>query len=328
MPLGKSYYTKLDLRGLFFVAVLAGSIGFIIFVLSRNAKPTNENIADSLASYRSIDSMDYRISYGGGRQDKTDGKEYYAQQSAKELFPFDPNTADSIELLRLGLRPWQVRNIYKYRAKGGVYRSERDFANLYGLTEAQFLELRPYINIDPTYYRPASDLFDNNDDAYISKGEEKKAGEDARKDLKRDRKRDTTYHYSRKIREGEYVVLNMADTNQLKKVPGIGSYYAKRIANYGERLGGYVSVDQLDDIEVPSDVKRYLKVDTTSIKKINVNTSTLEQLKRHPYINYYQARAIVDYRKRYGAIRHIDDLRMNPDMSLEVRERIAPYLEY
>lgn len=155
-----------------------------------------------------------------------------------------------------------------------------------------------------------------------------KAGEDARKDLKRDRKRDTTYHYSRKIREGEYVVLNMADTNQLKKVPGIGSYYAKRIANYGERLGGYVSVDQLDDIEVPSDVKRYLTVDTTSIKKINVNTSTLEQLKRHPYINYYQARAIVDYRKRYGAIRHIDDLRMNPDMSLEVRERIAPYLEY
>ena len=28
-----------------------------------------------------------------------------------ETFPFDPNTADSTQLLRLGLQPWQVRNI-------------------------------------------------------------------------------------------------------------------------------------------------------------------------------------------------------------------------
>ena len=28
-----------------------------------------------------------------------------------ERFPFDPNTADSTQLLRLGLQPWQVRNI-------------------------------------------------------------------------------------------------------------------------------------------------------------------------------------------------------------------------
>lgn len=61
--------------------------------------------------------------------------DYYAQPAvAPTLFPFDPNTADSTALLRLGLSPWQVRAIYRYRAKGGIFRHKRDFARLYGLT--------------------------------------------------------------------------------------------------------------------------------------------------------------------------------------------------
>ena len=47
-----------------------------------------------------------------------------------ERFPFDPNTADSTALLRLGLAKWQVNNIYKYRQAGGIYRSKEDFAQL------------------------------------------------------------------------------------------------------------------------------------------------------------------------------------------------------
>ena len=43
------------------------------------------------------------------------------EERVVETFFFDPNTADSTMLLRLGLSPWQVRNIYKYRARGGRY---------------------------------------------------------------------------------------------------------------------------------------------------------------------------------------------------------------
>ena len=43
---------------------------------------------------------------------------YKTEERVAELFPFDPNTADSTTFLRLGLQLWQVRNIYKYRAKG------------------------------------------------------------------------------------------------------------------------------------------------------------------------------------------------------------------
>jgi DNA uptake protein ComE-like DNA-binding protein len=85
------------------------------------------------------------------RHSVTQKQQYYAQKqdATGELFYFDPNTADSTQLLRLGLRPWQVRNIYKYRAKGGRYRQKEDFAMLYGLTLEQYRRLEPYIRIKP-----------------------------------------------------------------------------------------------------------------------------------------------------------------------------------
>lgn len=68
-------------------------------------------------------------------------------QAQCELFAFDPNTADSTQFLRLGLQPWQVRNIYKYRSRGGRYRKKSDFARLYGLTLEKYRQLEPYIVI-------------------------------------------------------------------------------------------------------------------------------------------------------------------------------------
>jgi Ni/Co efflux regulator RcnB len=72
-------------------------------------------------------------------------------------------------------------------------------------------------------------------------------------------------HHQPKIHQGEYVVLNTADTTQLKTVPGIGAYFARKIVQYGLRLGGYVSVDQLDEIEdFPLDAKEYFTIEKPS----------------------------------------------------------------
>ena len=81
----------------------------------------------------------------------------FVTEERKHLFPFDPNTATADQLLQLGLAPFQVRNILKYRSKGGIYRSPMDFARLYGLTRRQYRELEPYITIGDDY-EPASTL--------------------------------------------------------------------------------------------------------------------------------------------------------------------------
>lgn len=232
---------------------------------------------------------------------------YRVEQTPVERFAFDPNTADSTQLLRLGLQPWQVRNIYKYRAKGGIYRKKEDFARLYGLTAKQYRELEPYIHISDDY-RPASELFKNSEEQRYERD---------------------TLKYPIKLKEGETVTLNIADTSTLKKVPGIGSAFARAIIGYGKRLGGYVSTSQLLEISnFPRKSLPYFKVDSTKIRKIKVNKLTLDQLKRHPYINFYQARTITDYRRLKGDLKSLDDLKLHKDFPEAERKRLEPYMDY
>lgn len=250
----------------------------------------------------------------GSRENRDSSNSYYAVESRSvERFPFDPNTADSTQLLRLGLQPWQVRNIYKYRAKGGIYRQKEDFAKLYGLTVKQYRELEPYIRISSDY-QPAAILVEtrgSRDSRYSSDT------------------RDSSLRYPVKIKENEHVVLNTADTTQLRTVPGIGTYYAKEIVRHGQWLGGYVSVDQLDEIEgFPHESKKYFVIRGASPKKLNVNKLNLQQLRKHPYINYYQAKTILDYRRLHGKITSLDDLRLSKDFPPEAIRRLEPYVEF
>lgn len=229
---------------------------------------------------------------------------YRVEERPVERFAFDPNTADSTQLLRLGLQPWQVRNIYKYRAAGGVYRQKEDFARLYGLTQKQYKELEPYIRISSDY-QPAAALV---------------APRESR----------DTLRYPVKLKEGETVDLSVADTSALCHVPGIGSYYARRVVQYGERLGGYVNVRQLLEIDgFPESALPFLTIGNAKPRRtLNLNRLSLDELKRHPYLNYYQARAIVDYRRQHGRIASLDDLRLLRDFPQEAIDRLRPYVTY
>ena len=260
---------------------------------------------------------------------------YAATQSQhNEEFYFDPNTADSTQLLKLGLQPWQVRNIYRYRAKGGIYRRKEDFARLYGLTVKDYRRLEPYIRISADY-QPAASLFDptptkntlSHNKGTLSSNKDTLSGNKGT--LSNNKATLSPRNYPVKIKGGEHVALNMADTAQLRRVPGIGAYFAKEIARYGKRLGGYVSVDQLDEIDqFPQSAKQYFVIEQAAPQKLNINQLSLEQLRRHPYINYYQAKAITDYRRLHGSIKSLLELRLSPDFTPSDIQRLLPYVTY
>lgn len=232
---------------------------------------------------------------------------YNVETVRRKLSAFDPNTADSTLLLSLGLQPWQVRSIYRYRAKGGIYRQPSDFARLYGLTVKQYKELLPYIHISDEY-EPAAEVYGRTDAV--------RSGRD-------------TLRYPVKLQPGQYVTLDDADTASLRKVPGIGRYYASRIVRYRNDLGGYVSVAQLSEIEgIPEAALSYFRVTGGAVRKLNLNRLTLNELKHHPYINFYQARRIIDYRRLKGPLHSIDDLRLLKDFSQRDIERLRPYVEF
>lgn len=295
--MGGMYYHRSDRKLIVVVLVIiAILIGVFVYLGESNRMTVMGATADSLSVDSARESAEAKAT-----------QEYYAVETSKpRLFYFDPNTADSTQLLSLGLQPWQVRNIYKYRAKGGVYRKPTDFARLYGLTVKQYKALEPYIRISSDYL-PASTL--------VKEEEE---------EVERD-----TIKYPVKISDDEYVVLNRADTAQLKRVPGIGSWYAKQIVRYGNRLGGYVDVGQLAEIEgFPEEALQYFAVEQPSVTRLNLNRLTLNEMSRHPYIGFYRAKAIIDYRRLYGKINSLDDLKLNKHFTSEAIERLKPYVMF
>lgn len=232
---------------------------------------------------------------------------YNVEEKKAERFVFDPNTADSTQLLRLGLRPFIVRNIYKYRAKGGKFRKPEDFARMYGLGKEEYKSLEPYIKISSDY-QPASSL--------ISETEKSSTPKDS-------------LRYPVKLSVGEHIALNTADTTTLKRVPGIGSGYARAIVNYRNRLGGYVDVNQLLDIKgIPPEALQYIVLGNSEVKKLDVNHLSLNQLKQHPYLNFYQARALVESRRLHGPLRSAADLRLISDFTEADIIRLIPYLQF
>ena len=325
------YFQKSDRRVLVVALTVAVVAMVAVYLIGSGNSETSDPMSDSLVVVKKGDqaliSGDKALTSG----DEALSSQYDAEGRQVELFPFDPNTADSTQLLRLGLQPWQIRNIYRYRAHGGVYSHPEDFARLYGLTVGQYRMLAPYIRI-AEQFRPASEIYGrkhvgNSGNSGFS-GNSGNSGYSSSSSSSSSSVRDTLL-YPVKLKAGEHIDLNLADTTQLCKVPGIGAYYARRIVRYRDQLGGFYNTGQLLDIEgFPQDALPYLNVRTGQIQKLNVNKLREDQLRKHPYISFNQARAILNYRRLRGSIRDLSDLRLLPEFPPEMIERLAPYLEY
>ena len=69
-----------------------------------------------------------------------------------------------------------------------------------------------------------------------------------------------------------------------------------------------------------------IEIDTTLIKKININSATFDQLYSHPYINYKQSKAIVNYRLQHGQFADVKDIQKIVLIDSNLFRKIAPYI--
>lgn len=235
-----------------------------------------------------------------------------------ETFAFDPNTADSCTLRRLGLPSWQVKGILKYRAMGGRYHRAEDFKRVPGMTPEVYERLAPYITIGRAFrYYDKSEL--DADYALRQENDQQQLHDSL-----------ASLHRPEKFKEPTTIDLNAADTTLLKRIPGIASYRARQIVRYREQLGGYVSTAQLSEIErLPAEeLTQWFFVTPNSHRRINVNTATVAEMGRHPYMGFARAHDIENYRKAHGNIKAIDELRLLPNFTEKAINRLRPYLSY
>lgn len=166
---------------------------------------------------------------------------------------------------------------------------------------------------------------------YTSKPRQKERPARVQKDTVRSLLIDTLPHYEKieKYEVGTVVDLNKADTTELKKIPGIGSAIARMIVNYRNQLGGFFEVEQLREINLDaSQLLSWFSIDEADIRKLAVNNSSADRLRRHPYINFYQAKAIVEHRRKHGNLTSLKPFVLYEEFTEADLERISHYLSF
>lgn len=136
--------------------------------------------------------------------------------------------------------------------------------------------------------------------------------------------------YTVKARPVSLIDLNASDSSELVKLPGIGPVFAAKIMRYRDNLGGYTDIAQLMEIAgLPDSLMEWFVVtDTVPVRKILVNTATLAELRRHPYIDFYQARAIIEFRRERGKIKGPEQLSFMEEFTDQDLIRLEPYLDF
>ena len=142
-----------------------------------------------------------------------------------------------------------------------------------------------------------------------------------------------SYSRQEKFEKGTVVELNTADTTILKKVPGIGSAYAKRIVSYRDLLGGYYSVTQLSEVygideERYNNLESWFSADPSLISILSINTASQDSLNRHPYLNYAQTKAIIQLRKQKGKLTGWENLQLLDEFTDLDKIRLQNYLSF
>ena len=125
--------------------------------------------------------------------------------------------------------------------------------------------------------------------------------------------------------------LNTADSLDLVQLYNIGPVIARRILRYRTMLGGYVSTEQLREVygidsSRYNDIAPHLTTDPKRITQIDINSADIDRLKRHPYLDYYQAKAIIRLREEKGPYLSVTDILNIPIIDQETYNRIEPYL--
>ena len=230
----------------------------------------------------------------------------FISKSKGKLFYFDPNTLSTEGWQKLGLRDKTIHTIQNYLSKGGHFKKSEDLQRIYGLFPNEFERIAPYIKIETIDETNSNKSFTD---------------------------KPLTGNMPAKTYAPRYAILdiNLADTTAFISLPGIGSKLAARIVNFRDKLGGFYAVAQVGEtFGLPDStfqkIKQYLKLENTSIKKININTATVDELKLHPYIRWGLANPIIAYRNEHGPFLKVEDLKKVMAVTEEIYNKMAPYL--
>lgn len=127
------------------------------------------------------------------------------------------------------------------------------------------------------------------------------------------------------------IELNQVDSMTLVKALKIPAYWTDRMLEYREKLGGYARKNQLLEIyHFPEGIYERIftaiRVDSSLVKPIGINSKKLDELGLHPYLSFQEAKILVNYRAQHGPFRSVQEVRQVKGISSETVQRLLAYL--
>ena len=263
-----------------------------------------------------------------------------------KTFPFNPNTITEDSLQMLGFSQQQAASIIKYRTKGGKFRVKRDFSRMYVVDSAKYAALEPFILLPDRLPErkavhkkalPSTNSAEkrrnvtNKPKSVTNEEENVRIITEAADSVTKAHQTPAPQpapasKYGTRLPKEKYVCnLNTADSAALVQLYGIGGYYARKILQYRERLGGsFVDTRQLLEIEGFTQ-ERFEKIVGNvvvleeDVKGFSLLKASREELGRHPYIGPYAARGIDTYLRLKGRENFSSDMQL---LEALVKERV------
>ncbi len=228
-------------------------------------------------------------------------KQFYSEKknlSNKYKVPpskFDPNNYSINDWMNLGLSEKQAIVVTKFTSRG--IKSNEDLKRVFVISDELFDLIK-----DSTFYQNSQTI------------------SEPKKEVNKETKKPKLL-----------VELNRANIEELMKINGIGESFAKWIINYRTRLGGFHNKNQLlevwkMDLDKFLMIEPFVEVNEVSIIKIKLNTVTVDELKKHPYLNWNIANSIIKIRNKKGSFSSIQEIKESVLIDEECFEKLKPYL--
>ncbi len=253
--------------------------------------------------FTSFDKKDKEEAIWLSKQNEIDSLKLLNTNYKPKIYPFNPNFITDFKGYKLGMSVAEIDRLLAYRKQNKFVNSAAEFQAVTKVSDSLLNTISPYFKF-PDW-------------------------------VKNKKEKESTYAKTGfSVKEIKAILdINQATKEDLMKIYGIGDKISDRILEQKVKLGGFVSMEQLQDIwglqpEVIEKLKTSFVVKTTSnLKKININNASVKELSSFPFFRYALAKEIVIYRSMHGDIQ-IDDLSKIKGFPVDKINIIALYLEF